>query len=148
MGWSEQSEHSQNSQKGTEPELEQSQDVNAFIGKGVEFKGNINYNGTIRIDGKMEGEVSTEGCFLVGEDAVVTAKVTAGTIISKGTIVGDVVAKEKVRLRAPAVLNGTLTTPMLSMEEGVLFNGTVQMGGQKAGRISDDDTPTSALSLA
>ena len=148
MGWGEPSEYGQHSQTATEQELERSQDVNAFIGKGVEFKGNINYNGTIRIDGKMEGEVSTEGCFLIGEDAVVTAKVTAGTIICKGTIIGDVVAREKVRLRAPAILNGTLTTPMLSMEEGVLFNGTVKMGNQKAGSISDDDSSASALSLA
>lgn len=148
MGWGEPGEYGQNALKASESELEQSQDVNAFIGKGVEFKGNINYNGTIRIDGKMEGEVSTEGCFLIGEDAIVTAKVTAGTIICKGTIVGDVVAKEKIRLRAPAVLKGTVTTPMISMEEGVLFNGTVKMGGQKAGRIAEDDTPSSALSLA
>lgn len=148
MGWGEPSEYDRNSLNASESELEKSQDVNAFIGKGVEFKGNINYNGTIRIDGKMEGEVSTEGCFLIGEDAVVTAKVTAGTIICKGTIIGEVVAKAKVRLRAPAVLEGTLTTPMLSMEEGVLFNGTVKMGAQKVGRIADDDTSASALSLA
>ncbi len=81
--------------------------LTAFIGKGVEFKGNINYNGTIRIDGKMEGEVSTEGCFLIGAEAVVTAKVTAGTIICKGTIIGEVVAKEKVR----CVLQPSLREP-------------------------------------
>ena len=148
MGWGETADYESNSLGTSESELEKSQDVNAFIGKGVEFKGNINYNGTIRIDGKMEGEVSTEGCFLIGAEAVVTAKVTAGTIICKGTIIGEVVAKEKVRLRAPAVLEGTLTTPMLSMEEGVRFNGTVNMGSQKPGKIADDDSTASALSLA
>jgi cytoskeletal protein CcmA (bactofilin family) len=64
---------------------------------------------------------------LVGEEAVITAKVTAGTIVCKGKITGDICAKEKVKLRAPAVINGGVKTPMLSIEEGVLFNGTLEM---------------------
>ncbi len=105
---------------------DQSQTVNAFVGKGVEFKGVISYDGTVRIDGHVEGEIHT-GTLLVGEDAVITATVTAGTIICKGKIMGDIQAKEKVKLRAPAVVNGSVTTPMLSMEEGVLFNGKCEM---------------------
>ena len=101
--------------------------VNAFIGKGVEFQGSLSYDGTIRVDGAFEGEIYTEGCLLVGEGATVTAKVRAGTVICKGKIRGDVVAREKVVLREPAVLTGSLTTPMLSMEEGVRFNGEVNM---------------------
>ena len=106
---------------------EASEDVSAFVGKGVEFKGTISYNGTVRIDGTLDGEIHTEGVLLVGEEAVITAKVTAGTIVCKGKITGDVVAKEKIKLRAPAVINGGIKTPMLSIEEGVLFNGTLEM---------------------
>jgi cytoskeletal protein CcmA (bactofilin family) len=99
----------------------------AFIGKGVEFKGAISYSGTVRIDGFLDGEIHTEGTLLIGEDAVLTAKVSAGTIVCMGKITGDVVAKEKIRLMAPAVLNGGVKSPMLSIEEGVLFNGTLEM---------------------
>ncbi len=106
---------------------ENAEDVIAFVGKGVEFKGVISYNGTVRIDGQLDGEIHTEGILLVGEDAVITAKVSAGTIVSKGKITGDIMAKEKVRLLAPAVLNGSVKAPMLSMEEGVLFNGNIEM---------------------
>lgn len=101
--------------------------VIAFVGKGVEFKGVITYDGTVRIDGQLDGEIHTEGTLLVGEEAVITAKISAGTIVSKGKITGDIVAKEKIRLLSPAVLNGSATTPMLSMEEGVLFNGSCEM---------------------
>lgn len=101
--------------------------VIAFVGKGVEFKGVITYDGTVRIDGQLDGEIHTEGTLLVGEEAVITAKISAGTIVSKGKITGDIVAKEKIRLMSPAVLNGSATTPMLSMEEGVLFNGNIEM---------------------
>jgi cytoskeletal protein CcmA (bactofilin family) len=109
------------------------QGVNAFVGKGVEFKGVISYNGTVRIDGHMEGEIHTEGTLLIGEEAIVSATVSAGTIICKGKITGDITAKEKVRLRTPACLSGSVTTPMLSMEEGVLFNGNCEMN-RAAGR--------------
>ena len=64
---------------------------------------------------------------LVGEDAVLKAKVTAGTLICKGKITGDLHIKEKLKLRAPAVINGGVKTPMLSIEEGALFNGTLEM---------------------
>lgn len=102
-------------------------DVIAFVGKGVEFKGIISYNGTIRIDGHLDGEIHTEGILLVGEDATLSAKVSAGTVVSKGKITGDIVAKEKVRLLSPAVLTGSVKSPILSMEEGVLFNGNCEM---------------------
>jgi cytoskeletal protein CcmA (bactofilin family) len=106
---------------------ETTEDVSAFVGKGVEFKGTITYNGTVRIDGFLDGEIHTEGVLLVGEEAVITAKVTAGTIVCKGKITGDICAKEKIKFRAPAVINGGVKTPMLSIEEGVLFNGTLEM---------------------
>jgi cytoskeletal protein CcmA (bactofilin family) len=48
-------------------------------------------------------------------------------IVSKGKITGDIMAKEKVRLLSPAILNGSVKAPMLSMEEGVLFNGNIEM---------------------
>ncbi len=107
--------------------VEKDENVIAFVGKGVEFKGVISYNGTVRIDGVLDGEIHTEGTLLVGEEAVLTAKLSAGTVVSKGKITGDIIAKEKVRLLAPAVLNGSVKAPMLSMEEGVLFNGSIEM---------------------
>lgn len=87
----------------------------------------ISYHGTVRIDGTLDGEIHTEGTLLVGEEAVLNAKVTAGTIVCKGQITGDIVAREKITLRAPAVINAGLETPMLSMEDGVVFNGTIEM---------------------
>jgi cytoskeletal protein CcmA (bactofilin family) len=116
-----------NGQNSSNARAEGPDDVIAFVGKGVEFKGIISYNGTVRIDGQLDGEIHTEGILLVGEDAVITAKVSAGTIVSKGKITGDIMAKEKVRLLSPAVLNGSVKAPMLSMEEGVLFNGNIEM---------------------
>lgn len=106
---------------------EEAGDISAFVGKGVEFKGIISYSGTVRIDGYLDGEIHTDGMLLIGKDAIIQAKITAGTIISNGKITGEVVAKECIKLRAPAVMNGSVKTPVLSMEDGVLFNGALEM---------------------
>ena len=112
---------------GTEKPVQGTEDVSAFVGKGVEFKGTISYSGTVRIDGYLDGEINTDGILLIGEDAVLQAKITAGTVVCKGKITGDIVVKEQVKLRAPAVVNGSVKTPLLSMEDGVLFNGNLEM---------------------
>lgn len=117
-------------ENGAEPPRSGSEgmdDIIAFVGKGVEFKGTISYSGTVRIDGFLDGEIHTDGVLLIGEEAVIQAKVTAGTIVCKGKITGDVVARERVKLRAPAVFNGSMNSPVLSMEDGVLFNGGLEM---------------------
>ncbi len=122
------------------------QEVSAFVGKGVVFKGTITYNGTVRIDGTLDGEIHTDGILLVGEEAVITAKVAAGTIVCKGKITGDIHARDKMKLRAPAVINGGVTTPMLSIEEGVLFNGTLEME-QATSHSQRETTPLQSVGI-
>lgn len=101
--------------------------VSAFIGKGVAFKGVISYSGTVRIDGTLDGEINTDGGLIVGAEAVITAKITAGVVVCEGTVTGDIHAGERITLLAPAVVQGSLKTPVLSVEEGVRMNGTLEM---------------------
>jgi cytoskeletal protein CcmA (bactofilin family) len=105
-----------------------SEEIIAFLGKGTEFKGVITYDGTVRIDGKVEGEVITKGTLVVGETAVIDAEITAGTVVSGGRINGNITASTKVHLLSPAVLSGSIRTPVLIVEEGVKFNGNCEMG--------------------
>lgn len=101
--------------------------VSAFIGTGVTFKGVITYSGTVRIDGSLDGEIHADGGLLVGAEAVITAKVAVGSVVCEGTITGDIQATERITLLAPAVIQGSLKTPVLSIEEGVRLNGTLEM---------------------
>ncbi len=108
-------------------------EIIAFLGKGTEFKGVITYHGTIRIDGKVEGEIITEGTLVVGESAVINAEISAGTLVCGGKIAGNISALEKVQLLPTAVLDGSVKTPVLVIEEGVRFNGNCQMSRAAAG---------------
>src|SRR5437899_12253568 len=96
--------------EGQDPEAREDE-VIAFVGRGVEFKGVITYNGTVRIDGRLDGEIHTEGALLVGQDAMIAAQVTAGTVISGGKITGDIVASGKVGLLAAGVVKGSVKPP-------------------------------------
>jgi len=111
--------------------------VAAFIGYGVKFKGVIKYQGNVRIDGQLDGEVHANGTLYLGEQAVLTGKIIAQAVISKGHITGDITTQDKIQLLAPAVLDGSIVTPSLFMEEGVTFNGTIEMPTSTA--------PTAAL---
>jgi cytoskeletal protein CcmA (bactofilin family) len=112
-------------------------EIIAFVGKGVTFRGAISYEGTVRIDGRVDGEIETAGTLIVGEDAVITATVHAGTVVSKGKITGDVVAKERVKLMAPAMLNGSVKAPVFSIEEGVTFDGSCEMTGAEVHNLEE-----------
>lgn len=105
----------------------EAEDIIAFVGEEVTFKGTIRYQGTVRVDGRLEGEIYTDGNLIIGQKAVITAKIQAGTITCQGRITGDIEAKGQVRLLNPAVFNGSITTPSISIDEGVLFNGTCHM---------------------
>ncbi|MEE8126496.1 MAG: polymer-forming cytoskeletal protein [Nitrospirales bacterium] len=115
---------------------EESDDIIAFVGEEVTFKGSIRYQGTVRIDGRLEGEIYTDGNLIIGQKAVINAKIQAGTVTCQGRINGEIEAKCRVKLLSPAVFEGSITTPQLSMDEGVLFNGTCNMSknGERKGR--------------
>ena len=101
-----------------------------FLGRGVDFKGVVNFEGTVRIDGRLDGEIHTKGTLIVGEHAVIKGIVTTGTLISGGKIKANISATDKVQLLKPAILIGDVRTPSFTMEEGAHFHGLCDMGAE------------------
>ena len=77
-----------------------------FLARGFEFNGTLNFDGMVRIDGVVTGEIHTKGTLIIGEHAVVEGNVSAGTIVSGGQISGNVTAREKLKLVSTAALLG------------------------------------------
>ena len=109
-----------------------------FLGKGVDFKGVVCFDGTVRIDGRLEGEIHTKGTLEVGEHAVIKGIITTGILISNGTVNGTITAIEKVQLLKSGVLIGEVRTPSFSMEEGAHFQGLCDMDVGQSGEERQD----------
>lgn len=120
--------------KSENPSLrEVSADLNAFLGKGCEYDGKLTFEGSVRIDGRFAGEIFSNDILLVGEGAVVKAEIDVGTIIVSGVVEGNITAKKMVELKAPAFVRGTITTPAITIEQGVVFEGSCKME-ERSGR--------------
>jgi len=99
-----------------------------FLGKGVDFKGKAKFDGSVRIDGRFDGQIIAEDTLVIGEHAVIKGEIVCGTIICKGKVDGNITASQKVQLLKPAVQIGSVHTPSFFVEEGVMFHGTCDMG--------------------
>ncbi len=102
-------------------------DIQAFLGEETSFEGKLIFEGTVRIDGKFQGEIHTDDVVIVGESAEVNAEINAGEIIISGTVRGNIFAKESLEIMAPGKVYGNILTPKLMIQEGVIFEGTCRM---------------------
>ncbi len=124
-------EKNDSSNRGAARTLAELGDIVAFVGHEVEFSGVLTYKGNVRIDGTFEGEIETDDTLFIGEQANVKAQIRAGSVIASGRITGDITAKQRVELKSPAIIDASISTPKLSMDNGVIYNGRVSMGPHK-----------------
>ena len=99
--------------------------------KGSRVTGQLVFQGAAKIEGIVDGEVRCNGILTIGEGAEVRAKISGQVVVIQGKVEGNVTAKEKVELVAPARLYGNIATPRLIITEGVVFDGDCSMGVAK-----------------
>jgi cytoskeletal protein CcmA (bactofilin family) len=102
-------------------------EVQAYLGKGSRVSGKLNFEGTVRVDGQVEGEISAQDTLIVGERAVITAQINGTTVVIRGKVTGDINARKRVEIRAPGRLFGNIATPSLVIHDGVIFEGHCSM---------------------
>jgi cytoskeletal protein CcmA (bactofilin family) len=98
-------------------------EINTLLGKGTTFEGKLTFEGTVRIDGKLKGEVFSDDVLIIGEGAYVEAEIDIGEVIIQGTVVGNIRAKRAIEIHAPGKMKGDLHTPSLQVDKGVIFEG-------------------------
>ena len=101
--------------------------TNSVIGKNTEFKGILKDKENVRIDGKFEGEIQTEGSVIIGEEAVVQANITAKAVDIGGKVIGDINCEGRVELFSSGSLEGKIKASDLTIAEGGFFNGECKM---------------------
>lgn len=104
----------------------------SVIGADVEIIGTIKSNGTVRLDGKLEGELLCGGNAILGKSAQVKGNITATSVSIEGKISGNILAKDKIEMKATATVNGDIKARRLSVEDGVTFVGRSEVNPNAA----------------
>ncbi len=101
--------------------------LTAFLDEGSEIEGKYTFSGTVLLNGKFQGEIASPDTLIIGERGVVNASVRAGTLVVNGELVGNVHASDRIELSGKARVFGDLESPIIVLEEGVMFEGHCRM---------------------
>jgi cytoskeletal protein CcmA (bactofilin family) len=107
--------------------MKQQDRINAFLGADTEFEGKLSFKGSVRIDGRLKGEILTDGTLIVGETASLESNIQVSHIIISGEVRGNITASDRIEIHAPARVFGNIETPVLVIAEGVVFEGNCSM---------------------
>jgi len=102
-------------------------DIKAFLGPGSKFEGKLSFDELVRLDGSFVGEIKSSDTLVVGDTAVIEGEISVGALVMSGRFNGNIKATNRVELRAPAKVEGTIDSPILLIEENVTFNGQIKM---------------------
>jgi cytoskeletal protein CcmA (bactofilin family) len=115
------------------------------LNSDVELKGTLTFDGELTFDGKLEGDINSDGTLNLGDNAVVKGTIDVGSIVVRGKITGNLIAKDKIEIKAKAELFGDIRAAKLIIEEGVTFVGKSEVNPNK---VSPTPAPTNGTQPA
>jgi len=127
--------------------MEQNMSPNAsknVLNSDVEIKGNLKFSGELTFDGKLEGEIQTDGVLNLGDSAVVNGNINAQSVVVRGKVTGNIHAKEKIEIKAKTELFGDIRATKLVVEEGVTFVGKTEVNPNKVAPAAAPSRPGEA----
>jgi len=101
------------------------------LSSDVEIKGHMKFAGELTFEGKLDGEINSDGTLILGDTAVITGNINATSVIVRGKVNGNVVAKDKLEIKSKAELFGDIRAAKLAIEEGVTFVGKTEVNPNK-----------------
>jgi cytoskeletal protein CcmA (bactofilin family) len=101
------------------------------LASDVEIKGTLKFAGELTFDGKLEGDINSDGALTLSDEAVIKGNLNVGSVVLRGKINGNVTAKERIEIKAKTELFGDIRSPKLVIEEGVTFVGKTEVNPNK-----------------
>ena len=97
------------------------------IGEYMTYRGDLAGAGNYLVHGRVEGRCDIDGRLLLGPTAYWLGDIAATHVVIAGEVVGDVYAGVKLELQATARIRGNITSPVIAMAEGALYDGEIRM---------------------
>lgn len=105
--------------------------LGAFLDESSEIEGQYSSSGTVVLDAKVRGELTSKGTLIIGEHGVAEARVLGVHVVVRGTVNGTIVASERVELKAGARVTGDIEAPVIAMEAGAHIDGRCRTTTEK-----------------
>jgi cytoskeletal protein CcmA (bactofilin family) len=121
-----------------------SDEVSGFLDKGTNVTGELEFAGTLRIDGDFHGSITTNDTLIIGEHAMVHADIKAGEIEIHGQILGSIVCKRRITIWPTGRIRGDVETPTIIMSDGATIDGRIKMTTEKSEKVEETTILTTA----
>ena len=123
----------------------------SVIASGMKIVGDIESSGVVKIEGVVEGAVRGARQLLLGRQGTVHGDIRAHEVVIGGTVIGTIVADERVEIQGTSRVQGDIHTKSIVVLEGGVINGTVRMGETAAtelGELASDNPVRPGLALS
>lgn len=104
--------------------------ITSIIGEDAIINGELNSNTSIRVDGKVIGNISAQNLIIVGEKAEIKGNLNSASIIVFGTLIGNIEATE-IQLKKTGIVNGDISVAIIEIEKGGRYNGNLLMNPEE-----------------
>jgi cytoskeletal protein CcmA (bactofilin family) len=119
-----------------------------ILSTDVEIKGTVKFTNDLVVDGKIEGEITSDGNLTVGENARIKAEIKTATVVVYGKVHGNLTATDRVELKSSAEVVGDIKAKTLSIEAGAIFVGKSTVGTPAQAPASAQPTAAKAAPAA
>ncbi|MDH4195880.1 MAG: polymer-forming cytoskeletal protein [Candidatus Aminicenantes bacterium] len=104
--------------------------IAGLIDVGSEFKGELSFKGSFRIEGTFKGTILSDSLLIIGERGKVEADIKVGQVVVNGEIRGTIEARDRVEVHNKGRVFGTILAPKLVVEEGAFLEANCQTTGR------------------
>jgi cytoskeletal protein CcmA (bactofilin family) len=111
-------------------------ELNGFLDRGATFRGELEFEDTMRIDGRFAGRIHSKNELIVGESAHIEGEIHVGRVAISGTVVGKIKADQRVEIHRNGKVFSDIDTPALIIEEGAVFQGNCVMSDKPASNVT------------
>jgi cytoskeletal protein CcmA (bactofilin family) len=112
-------------------------EVRGFLDEGTEVIGDLRFSDVLHLHGHIKGRVISEGELIVGEKGIIEGDVEVGILTLGGMLIGNIIAKKKAHFLSTARIRGDVATPILRVDEGAVWEGSITTAPQTQERTSD-----------